>query len=200
MDIVKCLNNANKWEGNMRTQTNIRISGVEAKKTGQGNHGPWTIYELSFYGTENVYSYFCGKGHTTPAVNMLLSSVDYESETSECGKYTNLKIKKMVVDENAPQPTAPVTLPTGPPQAKSGLAKDDVIWAHGAVAVDLLRLSYDFNMGVAPIVDGFKRTLALMLDGKPAMEEGVIEDAPPGKAEYPPPDDIPTPDDSAIPF
>jgi len=87
----------------MEQATNKTIKKVFEGKSGEGKFGPWTAYDVYFEGSENKYSYFGGGNKPEPAVGQKISYLEFD--TKQDGKYTNRTIRKLVIDETAPQPS-----------------------------------------------------------------------------------------------
>ena len=162
----------------MEQATNKTIKKVFEGKSGEGKYGPWTAYDVYFEGSENKYSYFGGGNKPTPVVGQKISYLEFD--TKQDGKYTNRTIRKLVIDETAPQPSKDAPQPT---------EKGQAYIHHGTCVIELMKMAggVDCQRGVLEaLVEVFRAGIEAMITPPDYPEE----------ADFEPPQD----EDDDIPF
>jgi len=87
----------------MPNATNVTIRKVFKGKSGEGQYGSWTAWDVYFDGSDNKYSYFSGGKKPVPVVGQKIAFMEFEAVTK--GQYTNRTIKKMVINETPTETT-----------------------------------------------------------------------------------------------
>ena len=168
----------------MEKATNKTIKKVFEGKSGEGKYGPWTAYDVYFEGSENKYSYFGGGNEPEPVVGQKISYLEFD--TKQNGKYTNRTIRKMVLDETAPQP------PKDAPQATE---KGQAYINHGECVIELMKMAGGKDCSRSTML----ALVELFLEGIDAM---ITPPDYPKEADFEPPQDDgdPGPTDDDLPF
>ncbi len=183
----------------MGKATNVTITQVEAKKSGKGKAGPWTIYDLVFDGSDTVYGYFSGKGHIIPVKGMKVASLDYAKEEKD--GYDNYKVTNIVLAKDQPTPNPTPDAQNSGKEAFQGDSNGRAFIAHGECVIELMKLAGGANVDESQLlhlVDVFKAGIARMTGTIPAKKE-IRNDNPPDKEPGWDGED-PGAEDSSIPF
>ena len=162
----------------MEQAVNKTIKKVFKGKEIPGQYGPRQIYDVYFEGSENKYSYFQSGKKPVPTVGMMVSYMEFDVKKD--GKYTNRTIRKMVLDETAPQPSKDA------PQATE---KGQAYINHGECVIELMKMAggVDCQKGVLEAhVEVFRAGIEAMITPPDYPEE----------ADFEPPQD----EDDDIPF
>ena len=100
----------------MDTLTNVTITKVFEKKSGNNKYGPWTAWDIYVDDPDwknEKFSYFSGGNKPIPAQGMFVQVMEFETEIK--GEYTNNNVKKLVAKQDKPKPK--------PAQGNGGQAK-----------------------------------------------------------------------------
>lgn len=81
----------------METITNVEVSKVFKGKSGEGQYGPWQIWDVYFNGDNRKFTYF-EKGNVIPEVGMMVLVLKFDVEKK--GQYTNYTVKELTPDPN----------------------------------------------------------------------------------------------------
>ena len=139
----------------MANATNKTIKKVFKSKEIPGQYGPQQIYDVYFEGSKNKYSYFQSGKKPVPTVGMMVSYMEFEVKKD--GQYTNRTIKKLVIDETAPQK------PQDAPQTKNG---GQAYINHGECVIELMKMAggVDCQRGVLEaLVEVFRSGIEAMI-------------------------------------
>ena len=170
----------------MPNATNVTIRKVFKGKSGEGQYGSWTAWDVYFDGSDNKYSYFSGGKKPVPVVGQKIAFMEFEAVTK--GQYTNRTIKKMVLGQT------PTEKPQGGPQATNG---NKAYIDHGKCVLVLMEMAGGANCDpdvLGTLIGIFKVGIEQML-AEP-VDHSTEEDN-----LGPPDDDEPPPfDDSEVPF
>ena len=79
----------------METITNVEVSKVFKGKSGEGQYGPWQIWDVYFNGDNRKFTYF-EKGNVIPEVGMMVLVLKFDVEKK--GQYTNYTVKELTPD------------------------------------------------------------------------------------------------------
>jgi len=165
----------------MPNATNVTIRKVFKGKSGEGQYGSWTAWDVYFDGSDNKYSYFSGGKKPVPVVGQKIAFMEFEAVTK--GQYTNRTIKKMVFGQTPPEK------PQEAPQTNGNKAYID----HGKCVLTLMEMAGGENCDVGileTLIGIFRMGIKAMLK-EDADEDHSQEEAPSSAGEFdePPPID-----------
>jgi hypothetical protein len=134
------------------------ITAVSKKKTGDGNYGPWTLYNFQTDQSDDWYSYFQSGDKPVPLVGMKIAFAEYTEEQN--GRYTNLVIDKLAVaEERVPPPQAKSNTQQrtrGQQPSPPGSYKDQSILISYAKDLLVAKIASDREFAKTPIKDLMK--------------------------------------------
>ena len=100
----------------METLTNVEVGKVFKGKSGEGQYGPWQIWDVYLRDDKRKFAYF-EKGGFIPEAGLMIQVLKYE--VVQKGEYTNYNVKELTPDPNWYSGKEPET-PPKTPQNRSG--------------------------------------------------------------------------------
>jgi hypothetical protein len=141
--------------------TNTEITKVYEGPSGEGQYGPWQIFNFYVKDHKEKFSVF-GKDEFVPMPGIKLKLLKYEIKHSEKDgkKYTNYDVKEVILEDEQSEPTSQPAQTQ--PQAQKSPQKQEVDW--DAIAFKKCKYGFLQQAFVPWINDGLNKTTAIMLE------------------------------------
>lgn len=152
----------------MTQLTNQVISKVERKKDGDGEYGPWVLYNFWLENNDKRFSYFQSGQKPVPVQGMKIGHIEYKEKVN--GKYTNYEVSTLSVVEGAPGP-----MRIDDKVSSKGKGRDEdlisMMWKFGPSMIKLMEMEQNGCGKLAELIDIFKEGIKQLVYEQPVKEE-----------------------------